>query len=142
MAILIDANVIIEAERGSFDLFAWIESRPDEEFQLAAITIAELWHGVERAAGTHRTKREKYLRRVFGVFPVLAYTEATAMEHARLWAQLESKGQYIGDYDLILAASALHTGATVATFNRRHFDPVKGLTVIEPRKNRRGEWLI
>ena len=33
--------------------------------------------------------------------PVIPYTEQTAYEHARLWAELESAGKRIGDYDLI-----------------------------------------
>jgi len=39
----------------------------------------------------------------------------------------------IGFYDLIVAATALERGSDVATLNRRHFAPVKGLNVIEPR---------
>ena len=39
----------------------------------------------------------------------------------------------IGYYDVIVAATALERGSEVATFNRRHFSQVKGLTVIEPK---------
>jgi predicted nucleic acid-binding protein len=39
----------------------------------------------------------------------------------------------IGAYDIIAAATALERGSAVATFNRRHFAQVKGLTVIEPK---------
>ena len=68
MAILIDSDVIIQAERGIFDLDAWLISQPQEEFKLAAITVAELWHGVERATGVHRIKRRQFLQRVFATF--------------------------------------------------------------------------
>jgi len=40
----------IGGERGVFDLAAWAASRPNDLFEVAAITVAELWHGVERAA--------------------------------------------------------------------------------------------
>jgi predicted nucleic acid-binding protein len=46
---------------------------------------------------------------------------------------LESSGRIIGYYDLIVAATALERGSKVATFNRRHFATVKGLTVLEPK---------
>jgi predicted nucleic acid-binding protein len=39
----------------------------------------------------------------------------------------------MGSHDLILAAIAIQTGSTVATFNVRHFTAVKGLKVIEPK---------
>jgi hypothetical protein len=58
MAIILDADVIIRGERGTFDLGSWVESRPDDQFEIAAITVAELWHGVERAPGTHRPNGE------------------------------------------------------------------------------------
>ena len=63
MAIILDADVIIRGERGTFDLKKWVASRPNDRFEVAAITVAELWHGVERATGKHRTTRERYLRR-------------------------------------------------------------------------------
>jgi len=133
MAIMLDADVIIRGEKGTFDLQRWVASRPNDEFEVAAITVAELWHGVERAAGAHRAKRQQYLQSVLAALPVVPYTELTAYEHARIWAELESAGQMIGFYDVIVAATALERGCDVATFNRRHFAQVKGLTVIEPK---------
>jgi tRNA(fMet)-specific endonuclease VapC len=133
MAIILDADVIIRGEKGTFDLQRWVASRPDELFEVAAVTVAELWHGVERAAGTRRAKRQLYLQTVLASLPVIPYTEQTACEHARLWAELEASGKMIGFYDMIVAATALERGSDVATFNQRHFSRVKGLTVIEPK---------
>jgi tRNA(fMet)-specific endonuclease VapC len=133
MAILIDSDVIIRSERGHFDLDAWLMSFADEEFRIAAITVAELWHGVEHATGAHRAKRRLFLERIFATFEFVHYTPQVAFEHARLWAELESSGQMIGAHDLILAATAIHTGSDVATFNVRPFSVVKGLNVIEPK---------
>jgi len=132
MAIVLDTDVIIQGERGTFDLPAWLESQPNDRCEIAAITIAELWHGVERSSGTHRLKREQYLRDICAGLPIIPYTDATALEHARIWADLESSGTMIGFYDLIVAATALERGSAVATFNRRHFARVRGLNVIEP----------
>jgi tRNA(fMet)-specific endonuclease VapC len=132
MALIVDSDVIIRGERGLFDLPSWLEMQAGEDPQIAAITIAELWHGVQRATPPHRVRREGYLRMIFETLPVMPYTEATAMEHARLWAELESSGNMIGYYDLIVAATALEHGSAVATFNRRHFSQVTGLKVIVP----------
>jgi tRNA(fMet)-specific endonuclease VapC len=133
MAIIIDTDVIIQGERKAFDLKRWLESRSGEQFDIAAVTVAELWHGVERATGAFRSERETYVRRILSLVQILPYTEVTALEHARIWAALESSGKRIGFYDLIVAATALEHGSTVATFNRRHFEFVRGLRVIEPR---------
>jgi tRNA(fMet)-specific endonuclease VapC len=133
MAILIDSDVIIRAERGLFDLDAWLDSMPHEDFRLAVITVAELWHGVERATGVHREKRSLFLQRIFAIFDFVPYGEQAAFEHARIWAELESNGQMIGSHDVILAAIAMQAGSAVATFNVRHFSAVNGLKVIEPK---------
>jgi tRNA(fMet)-specific endonuclease VapC len=133
MAIIIDADVVIRGEKGSFDFQGWVSLHPDEEFAMAAVTVAELWHGVERATVAHRSKREAYLRAIVGLMPVLPYTEQTAYEHARIWATLDSSGRMIGAYDLIVAATAVERNGQVATFNKQHFSRLLGLKVIEPR---------
>jgi len=133
MAIILDADVIIRGERGTFDFQGWVASQPNEQFEVAAITVAELWHGVERAVGVHRVKRQNFLTALLAKLPIIPYTEQTAYEHARVWAELESAGKMVGYYDVIVAATALERGSRVASFNQKHFAPVKGLTVIEPK---------
>ena len=133
MAIILDADIIIRGEKGTFDLQGWLASQPAEEFEIAAVTVAELWHGVERAGGAQRIRRQKYLQAVLAALPVIAYTEETAYEHARIWAQLSGAGKLIGYYDLIVATTALERGSGVATFNKKHFSAVAGLKVIEPK---------
>jgi len=131
MAIILDADMVIRGEKSGFDLRAWVASRSEELFEVAAITVAELWHGVERAVEPHRSRRQEYLRTILAALPIVAYTEQTAYEHARIWAELQRTGKMIGSYDLIVAATALERGSAVATFNKRHFAMVKGLHIIE-----------
>jgi hypothetical protein len=84
--IILDADVIISGEKTIFDLHRWLESRADDRFEVAAITIAELWHGVERASAVHRSRRQKYLEALVAALPIIAYTEETAYFHARVWS--------------------------------------------------------
>lgn len=41
---------------------------------------------------------------------IIPYSESTGLEHARIWAALEATGRRIGDYDLIVAATARERG--------------------------------
>jgi predicted nucleic acid-binding protein len=138
MAIILDADVIISGEKGIFDFQGWLASRAEDQFELAAITVAELWHGVERASAGQRVKRQRYLEAVIAALPVISYTEQTAYRHARIWARLATAGKTIGSYDLIVAATAFERGSVVATFNKRHFSQVKGLAVIQPKLKQTG----
>ena len=130
---MLDADVVIRGEKGTFDFEKWVASRPNDQFELAGITVAELRHGVERAKGKHRVTRQSYLKAVLKSVPIIPYTEQTAYEHARLWAELEASGRMIGYYDLIVGATALERGSDVATFNKRHFEQIRGLSIIEPK---------
>jgi tRNA(fMet)-specific endonuclease VapC len=130
---MLDADVIIRGEKGTFDFRAWVNSLQDEQFEIAAITVAELWHGVERATGAHKARRRNYLQNALESLPIIPYTEETAYHHARIWAELESSGKMIGFYDLIVGALALERDNQVATFNSRHFTQISGLRVIEPK---------
>jgi tRNA(fMet)-specific endonuclease VapC len=132
MAIIIDADVIIKGEKGTFDLKAWI-AQQSEELEVATITVAELWHGVERATVPYRARRERYIRTILDGVVIIPYTQATALEHARIWAASEASGKTMGPYDLIVAATAVEHGSAVATFNKRHFQNVEGLKLIEPK---------
>jgi predicted nucleic acid-binding protein len=132
MEIILDADVLIRGEKGSFDLTGWLVSRVDDSISVAAITIAELWHGVERASGVQRARREEYLRTMLDAVPIIPYTEEIACVHAKVWAHLQSTGKMIGYHDLIVAATALEWDYEVASFNRRHFASVPGLRLIEP----------
>jgi tRNA(fMet)-specific endonuclease VapC len=132
MAIILDADVIIRGERGTFDLKGWLASRPDDQFEVAAITVAELWHGMERATGSHRLRRQRYLEAIVNMLPIIPYTEQTAYEHARIWADAHAHGKMIGYYDLIVGATALERDSQVATFNKRHFSKIAGLSIVQP----------
>jgi predicted nucleic acid-binding protein len=70
-----------------------VKSRPNDRFEIAAITVAELWHGVEQATGTHKATRQHYLNALLESLPIIPYTEQTAYEHARIWAELEASGK-------------------------------------------------
>ena len=132
MTIILDADVVIRGEKGTFLLEKWVASRPNDH-EITAVTVAELWYGVERATGARRVTWQNYLECHFGIGPIIPYTEQTAYEHARIWAELEASGNMIGYYDLIVAATALERGSEVATFNQRHFAQIKGLSIIEPK---------
>ena len=129
---MLDADVIIKGEKGNFDLIAWLDSQKGQDLEIASITVAELWHGIERATAAHRAKRERYLQAIVERLDPIPYTETTAFIHARLWAELESSGNMIGAHDLILASAALERDSVVATLNKRHFAVIPGLRVIEP----------
>ena len=129
MGTLIDSSVLIASERGQLDLDAALAARAEESFAISAITASELLHGVHRAKTTaQRTRREAFLEGLFARLPVLSFDLATARIHARIWAELATKGVTVGPHDLLIAATAVAHGWTVATRDERSFPRIPELS--------------
>jgi tRNA(fMet)-specific endonuclease VapC len=61
--------------------------------------------------------------------PVVPFDTAAALEAARIRALLESQGQVIGPYDVLLAGQALALSLILVTANTREFSRVPGLAL-------------
>jgi tRNA(fMet)-specific endonuclease VapC len=58
---------------------------------------------------------------------ILPFDASAAIESARIRAHLESQGQMIGPYDVLLAAQARSMGLTLVSANTGEFSRVPGL---------------
>jgi tRNA(fMet)-specific endonuclease VapC len=131
LGILIDTSVLVADERGRLDLRAWLAARETESFGISAVTLSELWVGVLRSTrGPRRAAREAYVRGVVDAYPVLPFDALVAESHARLWADLASRGRLIGAHDLLIAATAVASDHAVATLNVAEFGRIRGLEVL------------
>ncbi len=128
MAVLIDASILIEAERGRLDLEPHVVRHGDDEAFLSVITASELLHGVHRATLPEvRSRRSAFVEALLERFSLLSVDLACARAHAALWAELRQAGSLIGPHDLWLAATCVAHGLTMVTGNAREFARVPGL---------------
>jgi tRNA(fMet)-specific endonuclease VapC len=93
---------------------------------ISSIVLYELWYGVARSV--RRAENSERLR-VFlsGEVDVATFNEDAAAEAGSVGAILEARGTPVGPYDLLIAAQALHAGATLVTANGAEFARVPGL---------------
>ncbi len=132
MGVILDSSVLIAAERKRFDLARFLSANPDELFFITAITASELLHGCARATdAVIRERRTQFVEDVLQDYAVLPFNLPEAREHARLWAELESKGTLIGERDLLIASIAKTTGHSLATLNRDEFARIPGLALVD-----------
>jgi tRNA(fMet)-specific endonuclease VapC len=128
---LIDSSILIAAERGVLDLDAAVVANGEEGVAIAAITAAELLHGVERATTqAQRQRRTAFVETLLAALPTLPFDLVTARIHAALWASLASKGKSVGAHDLLIGATAIAAGYRVVTRDRRGFERIPGLEVV------------
>src|SRR5207247_1092831 len=118
MGLILDSSLLIADERGKFDMPGFLRQFSSAQPIIAAITASELLHGVERALDAARkARRTQHVEQIFEAVSILAFDLAQARVHARIWAELQARGQMIGPYDLLIAAAGLALGHDVATLN-------------------------
>ncbi len=122
---LLDTNICIYALKRNPSVVSerLLEHQPSQ-LALPSIVLGELLLGAKKSSKKDMVVIvERFLR----PFRVVPFDEAAARRYAAVRAELEVAGTPIGPSDLIIAATALHVGATLVTHNTREFARVRGL---------------
>jgi tRNA(fMet)-specific endonuclease VapC len=93
---------------------------------VSSVVLFELWYGVARS-GRRQENTERLRAFLSGDISILPFEKEDAAIAGDLRATLETGGNPIGPYDLLVAAQTLRTGATLATANVSEFARVPGL---------------
>jgi toxin FitB len=124
---LLDTNVVSELRKSKPHgaVIAWIQSVPDDQLFISALTLGELQAGVERTRKRDQEKAaiiENWIDQVAEAYEVIPMDADMFREWARL---MEGRSDQLLE-DSMIAATARVRGLTVATRNVRDF---KGLAV-------------
>ncbi len=130
MGVIFDTSVLIGLERASSRLDKFILGREEEAFGISAITVSELLHGVHRAdSERRRTIREAFVEKIIDVFTVFPFDLSAARIYAGIWASLARRGKVVGAHDLIIAATSISLGFSLATLDLRDYGLIEGLNI-------------
>ncbi len=124
---MLDTSVLVAVDRGRATLASVLDENDD--VAIAAITAAELLHGVARATPSRRKARSSFVEGLLEILQVLGYDLAVAREHARLLAVTSERGDARGAHDLMIAATAVASNRTVVTTDSKGFSGLQGVTV-------------
>lgn len=94
---------------------------------ISSIAAYELYTGVEKCANPSKERPRVDL--FLNALPILSFESRAAKEAARVRAFLESTGQPIGPYDVLLAGHALASLLTLVTSNTNEFGRIPGLNL-------------
>ena len=135
--LVVDTSVLVATERGGLPLDTLSKIQPGVRPAVSSITVSELLHGYHRARPeARRLSRARFIDTLLAEMGVLPFDLEVAREHAKIWADLTERGEMIGPYDLIIAATAVVHRAPLATLNYREFQKVRGLDVRAVRQTR------
>ena len=90
------------------------------------IVAAELRYGCAKSGST---RLRKAVEDLLGEIDVLPFDVPADAEYGGIRAELEATGKPIGGNDLLIAAHARATGATIVTANTGEFKRIRGLNV-------------
>jgi tRNA(fMet)-specific endonuclease VapC len=101
-------------------------------FTFSVLTRYEILRGL-RAKGAVR--QELAFDALCRLSQVLPLTEPIAVRAAAIYADLQLRGELIGDADILIAATALEHRLAIATGNIVHFERIPGLQVVNWRES-------
>lgn len=90
------------------------------------IVAAELRYGCAKSGSARLLKA---VEDILSELPILPFDIPADMEYGGIRAELEATGRLIGSNDLLIAAHAYTTCATIVTANTAEFKRIKGLKV-------------
>ena len=127
MQYLLDTNTCISAMRSHPNVVKRMSATAPRDCVVSTITSYELHTGVAKCAAP--AKEQAKVGLLLKTVVELPFDQAAAREAGRIRGLLETQGQMIGPYDVLLAGHALATGLTLITANTGEFRRVPGLTV-------------
>lgn len=135
--IILDTNVFSEMLKPvpSTRVFHWLAAQESQDVFLTAITLAELFQGVEMMpSGRRRTDLHDAIESTLNADyagRVLAFDDLAARPYAKILAGRKALGRPISQSDGMIAAIARARGFVVATRNLSDFEHC-GIRVVSP----------
>ena len=135
--ILLDTNVVsdIVKPRPNPKVQAWIDAHNSSSLWISAITVAELHLGIELMPdGRKKSELRLAIDRAIHLFgqQCAPFDALAANEFARIVARRRQIGLPVEALDAQIAAVAITTGFALATLDRKGFEKIDGLKVIDP----------
>jgi len=125
---LLDTNIVSYWMRGHRLLLDRIKSHSPKDLSISAITLAEIYYGIEKSPVKKKERRIK-IDQIRSTLEVHPFDELAAAGYGVIRAQLEKKGVVISERDLQIASIAFSKGLCVITHNVREFSRVETLKV-------------
>ena len=122
---LLDTDTIIYSLKGDLKVRENLKLHVNDLLQISIITLMELYFGVYKSQHIDANLAKiKSLEQSLGILPT---GQETAEIFGKLKAGLESGGNRLDDFDLIIVSTALTHNLVLVTNNEKHFQRIDGL---------------
>jgi len=124
---LIDTDVLVHLLRGNSTVIHAMAANADDFKAISVVSFGELIYGCSKS--DHPAENIAKVHHIAANFPIIPVSEPIMERYGVMKADLVKQGQRLEDFDLVIAATALHLGYTFVTGNIRHFSRVPGLRI-------------
>jgi tRNA(fMet)-specific endonuclease VapC len=129
MTLLLDSDWVMDWLTGTARARAMLHSLRRERLAISAMTYGEIYEGIY--FGRDPVQAEQVFLNFLRTVDVLPLSRRVLRCFARIRGDLRSKGQLIGDPDLLIAATAIYHEFPLVTRNRTHFSRISDLVLYE-----------
>lgn len=126
---LLDTDWVIDHFNGIAAITRRREQLRPSGLALSVISLAELYEGVHYSRDPPASRR--VLSRFVTGLTVVPVDDEICAILGRERGRLRQLGRTVGDFDLLIAATGLRHDLTICTNNRRHFEMVDGVRLID-----------
>ena len=128
MRYLLDTDWVVHCLHGIEPVAARLEQLTPDGVGLSIVSMAELYQGVFYSADP--AGNERALRDFLSRIDIVDLDDEICRIFATERGRLRAAGTIIGDFDILIGATAIRHDLTMLTNNRRHFERLSGLTII------------
>ena len=128
MQYLLDTDWVVHCLHDIVRVATRLEQLLPDGVGLSIVSMAELYQGVFYS--TYPDANERALREFLADIDIVTVDDEVCRIFATERGRLRVAGTPIGDFDLLIGATAIRHNLTLLTNNRRHFDRVQGLSII------------
>jgi len=127
MTYMFDTNIIGYLVRGtSIKLLNRVSLEDPDNLTLNSIVYAEIEYGLRKKSAHGIAKKvHAFIDNMY----IVDFDVSAANIYAQIRATLEKSGSPLDNMDLLIAACAMSSGATLVSHNKKHFSKIKGLKV-------------
>ena len=122
---LLDTDTIIYSLKGDINIQQNLQLHVNDILLISIITLMELYYGVYKSR--HVDANLAKIKTLEQSLEILPTGQENAEIFGRLKAKLESDGNRLDDFDLIIASTALTHNLVLVTNNEKHFQRIEGL---------------
>ena len=120
---LIDTDHIIDYLKGKEGTVNLLQSLFSEGLYISIISVAEIYEGIEGSKNKQRTEEsfEDFLEGAI----VLSINKEVCKKFGEIRNDLRKRGELIGDFDILIASTAITSNLQIITDNKSHFSKIK-----------------